>query len=247
MTSSAFVCLPRRIAAAALLPLLAGCAAGWSGRIESWGTLKSVLRDGDTSGRVPLGAIPVTPDSVGLGMIEGLDGEILILGTEVWQARAPTEDRVSASAGDPADVRAAFLLHARVRRWREFAVEGDLSWAQLEARLAELALTVGLGTEETWPFLVEGPLADLESHVVRGQCPFAPAPAGAPGNPPLCFAIAAEQGTLVGFYSLALPGTYTHAGSRLHAHALLSGEHSFVGHLDAVTVRAGAVIRLPVR
>ncbi|MFQ5463804.1 MAG: hypothetical protein ACE5E5_14400 [Phycisphaerae bacterium] len=56
---------------------------------------------------------------------------------------------------------------------------------------------------------------------------------------------ARAEGVLVGFYYDGKPGVLTHAGKKLHVHAVLQDEHHTVGHVEAVSVEPGAVIRLP--
>ena len=96
---------------------------------------------------------------------------------------------------------------------------------------------------ETFPFVVRGELEELDAHVLNGRCPYAGP--GSKETDPVTRARTRASGTLVGFYTELEPGLITHHGSRTHVHVLLEGDPAFVGHDDAVRIRRGARIGLP--
>lgn len=210
--------------------LLVGCAApSWDGTVERWGTLREVLRDGDTSGKVRLDAVE---GSVGVGAMEGLAGEITLVGGRIWIAR-PNEP---VSSTPRPDDRAAFLAVADVPAWSEPISVGPIDLDALEARIAELAQG-----RETVPFMVEGEFVELEAHVLNGTCPFAADPALR--SEPFRFHHERVRGRLVGFFTTLPAGTLTHHGTRLHAHALLD-DGSAMGHVDRAVI--AGTLRVPV-
>ena len=71
--------------AAILALVIAGCAAPSEApfiEVRGWGTMREVLREGDTRGRVPLVAV-VEDHTWGVGALEDLEGEITIVDGEV--------------------------------------------------------------------------------------------------------------------------------------------------------------------
>jgi hypothetical protein len=47
---------------------------------------------------------------------------------------------------------------------------------------------------------------------------------------------------VVGFYSAAHQGVFTHMGERTHLHAIVGDA---TGHVDALAIGAGATLRVP--
>lgn len=224
--------------------LLAACASsGWEGRVETHGTMREVMREGRTEGRVELGDA-VGRHSYGVGALAGLQGEIAVLDGEVWIGR-PREAGV-ASAREEADEELATLLAlTEVRAWHEVVVERDLSPAELEARVAEVGAAVGLGIGQPWPFVLEGDFLALEAHVLNGACPYAGELP--PGMEPVRRSFAMARGRAVGFHAPGEGGRIVHHGESLHAHVVLARPEPFVAHVDRTGLAAGGKIRVPRR
>lgn len=215
--------------------LVAGCASpGWDGRIERWGTMREVMREGQTAGRVAVRSA-LTPDAVGLGALAGLSGEIVVLDGVAWIGRADTERaRVEpAASGD----QAALLVLARVPAWRTVRVETDIVLDAFDPR--ELGALNAL----TIPFVAQGDFADVEMHVLRGRCPYAQDETR--GDPPLRASLSNARGTLVGFWTREPPGVLTHHDSNVHVHIVMPGPEGLVAHVDAVRVLAGSRVLVP--
>ena len=53
------------------------------------------------------------------------------------------------------------------------------------------------------------------------------------------------SGKIIGFYSAANQGVYTHPGESWHLHLVIEKEGK-AGHIDAFSVRKGTVLKLPV-
>ena len=108
------------------LTAFAGCAAPtWNGKVAQWGTMRAVLQEGRTEGRVSLAEACREPHSFGVGALEGLTGEVLILDGVAWTARPDGPNRLHVRSGD-ADSQAAFLAGAPRR-------EGTLGSMKLSA------------------------------------------------------------------------------------------------------------------
>ncbi|RME40202.1 MAG: hypothetical protein D6788_03870 [Planctomycetota bacterium] len=226
--------------------LLCGCASrSWNGGVRMWGTLRGVLRDGDTSGKVRL-SDAIKPHGMGIGAPEGLAGEIVVLDGETWVARADARDRVVTHHPAPPDTSATFLAIATVPRWVDARTEGGLTLDGLAKKVRALAKKSGIDRKKPFPFVVKGRFSTVRLHILNGRCPFAaPRPGDAAARDPVRVQADRVRGMLVGFYDEGPPGILTHAGKRLHVHAILQDEHHTVGHVEAVSVEPGATIRLP--
>jgi len=226
--------------------LLGGCAPhSWNGKVRMWGTLRGVLNDGDTSGKVRL-SVATKPHSVGIGAPEGLAGEIVVLNGETWVGQAGAHGRAETHHPASPDATATFLAMATVPRWVDLHTDGRLSLDGLEQSVRAAAEKNGLDTKAPFPFVVKGRFSSVKLHILNGRCPFAASqPDDDPTHDPVRVQADATQGVLVGFYYGGSPGVLTHAGKKLHVHAVLQDEHRTVGHVEAVSVEAGATIRVP--
>lgn len=219
--------------------LVCACRAPQSWPIERWGSLHEALHEGKSEHGIVL-ADANRPNSVGLGIAEGLTAEIVVVDGETWVGRAEGE-HYALEFGTTSGRQVAFLALAEVERWREIEVERDVAARDFDAWLERVGREHALGDE--WPFVIHGRLDELDAHILRGACPRADPNAPRPVRPPWNSA----NGRLVGFFARASAGVLTHRGERTHTHVVLDRPTLFVGHVDSVAVRAGATLRLPLR
>ena len=237
---------PGPVASAVILSLLVvSCASPtWDGELRSWGTVHEVMRFERTAGRVELAEAAASPAAVGLGALEGLQGEVLVLDGRVWVSRSAGDARPDARAPKPGE-RATLLFLAEVPRWLDVEVDRHLAGEELEAFVRAAARDAGLDPRRPLPFVLDGPLAELQLHVTAGRCPRAH-PELADDERPFRAEFGATRGTLVGVFAEDAGGDLMHHGEKAHLHALVGGERPLVGHVDGVVVAPGAVLRLPV-
>lgn len=237
--------LPLRVlhltAALVLACLAASCTAPRSAsRTLRNGTLREVMRDGRSEGRVALAEVAGLRGSVGVGALAGLAGEVTVVDGELWIARAAEGSVVVAQEPLPGE-QAALLALSDNLHWVEHRTPRDLTLEEFGTWLAELGPTPAA----SWPFLAEGNLDALEAHVVAGACPHAHPEARD------SFVLLAHPSLtvrLAGFHAPSEPGVLVHHGERLHVHFVeASAAPTLSGHLDGGTLRAGARVRVPAR
>jgi acetolactate decarboxylase len=232
----------------ALLALAAGCettppARPWKGRIDLYGTMREVMMEGKTEGRVELAPLQGDARLVGIGALEGLAGEVVLLEGVAWCTRSGALGTLETHAGAEQGVRATMLASARVSSWFTLPVPAGLSASGIEAFVAQAARDHGLGRTQTFPFLIEGGFRDMRAHVLHGRCPNMGS--GPPETEPVRRLIPSAHGRLVGFYTELAPGTLTHMGEKTHVHLLVKEGESLVAHVDELQIDAGAVLKLP--
>lgn len=211
--------------------------------LSSWGELRAVLKEGETQGRVEL-ARAAEPGTYGLGAVEGLRGEVLVLDGEVWVSRAASPEAVG-PAGPPLEGEQATLLAvAQVESWSESALPAAANIALLERQVLGAVESADLDRSAPVPFIIEGTAVELELHVLNGACPFADPPPAAE-RAPYRAALGHTEVTLVGLYAEGAAGVLTHHGSSLHVHVLTGGPASVVGHVDGLRLLEGARLRVP--
>ena len=214
--------------------LLGSCSSKPSPVLQQFGGMREVMREGHVEGRVRLADLGMGPSTIGVGALEGLAGEITIAGGEVHLATAV--DLVLRDSTDVASHRATLL---------SIATPGDLSSEKSATPLDETSLA--RRAAEFGPLAavdVVGTVEHLELHVTRGACPHG---VTTPATAPLTRSVATGTTVqLVGFYAENAGGVLTHHGTAFHLHAIVTesdGTHTS-GHVDAFSLREGALVHL---
>jgi len=241
----------------ALVFLLAACAATgaepimkstpktpWPGRIESWGTLREALRDGQVQGRVAV-ADQAREDVYAVGALEGLRGEVTIADGEVWLSEVGEDGSVTTRTAATSAM-ATVLFAAEVPRWTSVTVKETVDPSVLDAFLAEQAEAHGLDPSHPFPFVIEGGLLHLQMHVIGGECPVRARMLDKEVTAPLYELHRPQvEGKLVGIYAPDSSGVVCHMGSRTHAHVILDVDGGLTGHAETVGLDEGAILKLP--
>lgn len=226
---------------AALAQILVGCSTP-ADTFASYGGMRDVMRLGKTEPRVALQQF-AEPGWYGLGALAGLAGEILIDDGKVWVTRKADEVQPATAADH-----ATLLAVARVSAWRDLPLTADCDLDALVRQIAAAVPAAATAEAAPLPFLIEGEASQLAMHVVRGYCPHGEPVEGA--APPAVWQHTVGRHRpvrLVGIFAPGRAGTLTHHGTALHLHAMVHGKAGPVamGHVDAVTLAAGSVLRVP--
>lgn len=205
------------------------------------GAIKNFIQDGDLSAQASLDTLdPV--DLYGLGVLENLEGEIIILDGRPYLSRKIDGKIV---LEESYDAKASLLVYARVPEWSNHEVKVSInSMIELESLVEETAIRSGVNIEKPFPFMVRGKMANFQWHVIDWP----------EGNTELTYqkhldAVAKKmekdrEVTLLGFYSRHHKGVFTPFTSEVHIH-VLSDDYELAGHLDAVAPGKNFTILLP--
>jgi len=232
----------------ALLVFIFGLAdAGCNNRevvVRQYGEMRKVLHDGQMQPRIDLLEVTRVPHAYGVGAIENLNGEITIADGDVWVARA-SDDALSMNGPEVnASDRATLLTLSYVPHWKRIKLSEPLSGSNIETVVEEFARSQGINTNRPFPFIIEGSITRLESHVIAGSCPLS----NAAGNSEP-WRLSLDQpvrATLVGFFASHMDGIMMHRGSSVHVHAIVPRQKRMITvHVDQVVVAAGSVLQLP--
>lgn len=233
-----------KLVAALLILVFFGCAGPSEApfiEVRGWGTMREVLREGDTRGRVPLVAV-VEDHTWGVGALEGLEGEITIVDGEVSIAQVVDGELVLRGLRKRDE--ASLLVLAEVSAWHEDSLPQVRGLRDLETVLEGRVRLAGLDPGLTpVPVHVEGTFERLSLHVLDGSCPVA----RPDGPPPWRWEGGGARGGLVGVYAEGQGGVMTHHGQRLHLHAVVVDPDGRVlsGHVDDVALGEGSSLFLP--
>lgn len=235
-----------RIIATLTLFALIGCATP-SPEFESYGSTREALREGETHGRVKLDELHIDERTYAVGALASLEGEVTIEAGRVFISQR-SNDGLTTSA-DLTGKEATMLFVGRVAEWTEHPVTAPVTPEALDGYVGKLLTDAGFGEQEKVAFLVEGPLTDLHMHVIDGECPIRANMLNRPMKRPAYeHTASAVEGRLIGIYGKLAPGAISHAGSDTHIHVVLEidGKQA-TGHVEAVGLGQGAIVRIPTR
>ena len=223
--------------------LLAGSSPPFA--ITNYGNFRQMMHTGKTEGVIGLQEALDLPHVYAVGAIAQGAGEITVIDSRIWLDYG-AEGLGHAKNRIPAGEEAVLLVRAQVEKWLAVKVPEDMFLQELHVFILTQAEAHGLAPEEPFPFLLEGSFYNVDWHLVNGKR--TPA-AGQQHFPPfnkLTEHRDQAEGTIIGFYSAANQGVYTHPGESWHLHIVFAKEEK-AGHLDTLAVKQGTILRLPAR
>jgi alpha-acetolactate decarboxylase len=211
--------------------------------VDTYGALHEIMHGGDTGPKADLAKLLPGPHLHAIGALSGLRGEITIVDDEVWLAYPQADGSARVTVSDASSEKATLLVTARVSRWTSITIPRAVTSATLDADIETLLRDAGIDTERPVPIAIDGPLVELDWHVVDGS----KLGDGAGHEDHVRTAVrghlATATGSLVGFFSKHHAGVFTHMGRTTHLHAIVRGAN-VMGHVDATGIAAGAVLRI---
>jgi alpha-acetolactate decarboxylase len=217
--------------------------------IRTYGTIQQLVAEHDVVAKVALADVLSTPHAYGLGSLSHLRGEITILDGQVWVAYRPVlpGDGPRVISGEESLEEAGFLVATNIDpdHWRSSTIEVGFTSETLQSLMQQLAAKNGLSGTDV-PFRIDGRFSTLTLAIVDGR----KLPAGPLSPEQLQQANYLETeteaaGTLVGFMSPSADGRFTHAGMRIHVHAVVPSRRA-TGHAQTFKVAPGATLWLPI-
>lgn len=232
----------------AALSLTLGCAASRT-EVMQVGQMHDVLSGGAETapGIVELDDVLQRPHAYGVGALAGLAGEITIDDGRAWIARPDGGALQIEGPLETSTDQAALLTVAYVDDWQSVRLDRDLAGDALEQFIADQAAAAGLDAGQPFPFVLDGELTDLDIHVINGICPMRPGTRLTADQEPWRLTIdQPTPGRVVGIYAADAVGKLTHAGTAMHAHALVEEDgREVTGHIERLGLASGTELMLP--
>jgi hypothetical protein len=206
------------------------------------GALKTMMHEGDISAKIELSQFVDRKHFYALGAFENLKGEIQIFDGESYSTYVKDS---SLSMDKSFDKKATLLVYATVQRWNSFIIPDTVvKYEQLEAFVNQTAVENRINVDEPFPFLIEGNAASFDWHVINWKDGDTEHSHEKHVNAGLNGTLEDKDVDLLGFYSNAHHGVFTHHTTNMHIHARTK-IGGIAGHVDELTLGGKMILKLP--
>lgn len=204
-------------------------------KVHIVGAMKNVMWKGQLQGTINLDTIANKQNLYGLGPMEGLAGELLIINGIAYKSAvvSATEMKVEKTF----KAKAPFFVYGYADAFKEFTIPAAVNdLAQLEDFLEKKMEKI----QDPFIFRIKGTVKSALIHVVN-------LPEGSKVSSPdeahkgqVNYPIENKAVEIVGFFSRNHQSVFTHHDTFMHLH-LITEDGSMMGHLDAVQFQPGKV------
>lgn len=215
-------------------------AAEHSDKVKIAGAMLNVMHLGLLYGVIDLDTIATKKHLYGLGPIEYLKGEILIADGHSYVSKVADDGSIAVE--ETYEVKAPFFVYENVHNWEEVSLPDYIK------TLPQLETFLDVTTKKhSRPFAFR-----LTATIEHGTIHIVNLPDGIAVSSPedahqhqQNYALKNEEVELIGFFSTAHQGIFTHHDTYMHIH-LITADKSKMGHLESVIMNNGAKLFLPV-
>lgn len=217
-----------------LVILLLGCASPTpTSAVKIVGEMKNVMWKGQLNGNIDLDTIASKTNLYGLGPVEYLAGEILIIDGKSYKSTVVSESTMKVE--QTYNIKAPFFGYANVAQWTEQTLPDSVQTIQqLELYLDKITKS----SVRPFMFKLSGTVEQATIHIVN-------LPKGSTVRSPdeahqgqVNYKIKNEQSEIIGFFSTEHKAIFTHHDTYLHMH-LITSDRQQMGHLDEVLFKKG--------
>jgi acetolactate decarboxylase len=203
--------------------------------VEVVGEMRNVMWKGELEGIISIDSLKDYPHLYGLGPLEYLKGEILIIDGKSFISKVVSDSTMTVE--EDFDIKAPFFAYSNIKEWEEVLLSDTiLNISQLETFLDTYT------DQLTRPFLFKltGTADSAIIHVVN-------LPEGTKVNSPqeahqgqINYSLTDAEFEIVGFFSTSHQSIFTHHDTYLHMH-LITSDKNQMGHLDEISFRKGSL------
>jgi acetolactate decarboxylase len=204
------------------------------------GAMKDVMWEGKLNAQIDLDSIRIKTHLYGLGPLENLKGEIIVLDGEGYSSTIDTNGKPIVKNG--LKVKAPFFCYQNISQWRSEKMPDTIKTMQsIQIYLSQ----INHPSDRSFLFKIEAEVDSAQLHIVSLPDWVKVSSPDDAHKGQVDIKLKNRNLVLLGFYSNHHQTIFTHHDTYLHIHAI-SKENDIVGHLDQVSLRAGkATIYLP--
>ena len=198
------------------------------------GAMRNTMFNGQLAGLIDMDSI-CGPGAYGLGPLEYLRGELLVLDGHCYVSTATSDSTMKVE--ERRDVSAPFFVHQRVKGWIPVELpDSVIDLAGIDAFLTAAYGALGI----PFAFKLTGIFKEIDVHIVD-------VPPGTEVHGPddahrgnKRYHILGAEAEAIGFFSTRHKAVFTHHDTNIHMHAI-TADRGWMGHVEAITFDARAV------
>lgn len=199
------------------------------------GEMKNVMWKGQLYGNIKLDTISNKINLFGLGPVEYLSGEILIIDGKSYKSTVVSDTTMKVE--ETYDIKAPFFGYANITNWTEQTLPDSI---QTIPQLEQYLDKVTKFSPRPFMFKLSGKVEQATIHIVN-------LPKGSKVSSPdeahkgqKNYELKNEQSEIIGFFSTEHKAIFTHHDTHLHMH-LMTNNRQKMGHLDEVLLKKGTM------
>ena len=204
-----------------------------TGKVHITGEMRNVMCKGKLEGNIYLDTIENKSNIVGLGPLEYLGGEIIVIDGKSYKSIVISDS--SMEVVETFNIKAPFFAHANILNWSEELIDVDIQTIQQLESFLDNKMS---GSSQPLMFKLAGFVKEATIHIVN-------LPAGAKVSSPndahkglVKYQMENQEAEIVGFFSKEHKGIFTHHDTYLHMH-LMTKDKQMMGHLDELSIEMG--------
>lgn len=197
--------------------------------------MKNVMRKGQLYGTIDLDTIAGKQHLYGLGPVEYLTGELLILDGKAYKATVVSDS--SMLVEETSRSKAPFFGYATIKNWSEQDLPDTVRTIQQLEQFLKKNLQ---GSGHPFFFQLKGRIENAQIHVVnlpKGSTVSSPEEAH---KGQVNYSLNREEVIILGFFSTEHQAIFTHHDTCMHLH-LITADKQKMGHLDRFLLQKGTV------
>lgn len=199
------------------------------------GEMKNVMWKGQVYGNIKLDSISNKTNLYGLGPVEYLSGEILIIDGKSYKSTVVSDTTMKVE--ETYNIKAPFFGYANITKWNEHTLPDSIQTIKL---LETYLNNVTINSPRPFMFKLAGTVEQATIHIVN-------LPKGSKVSSPdeahkgqKNYELKNEQSEIIGFFSTEHKAIFTHHDTYLHMH-LITTDRKKMGHLDEVLFKKGTM------
>jgi len=203
--------------------------------IKIVGAMKNVMWKGQLNGIINLDTISNKTNLYGLGPVEYLSGEILIIDSKSYVSKVVSEFTMQVE--ETYQINAPFFGYTNISNWTAQNLPDSIQTIQ---QLEQFLDRVTENSPRPFMFKLTGTVEQASIHIVN-------LPAGSKVSSPkeahegqVNYLITKEPAEIIGFFSTVHQTIFTHHDTYLHMH-LITSDRQKMGHLDEVLFKKGTM------
>ncbi len=199
------------------------------------GAMKNVMWEGQLYGTINLDTIKDKTNLYGIGPVEYLSGELMIVEGKSYKSVVVSETDMKVE--ETYDVKAPFFVYSNTSNWKEYELPKKIITSE---QLVNYLIKLNKNSDKPFTFKLVGSIDRATIHIVnlpKGSVVTSPDEAH---KGQVNYNLDQENVTIVGFFSTRHKAIFTHHDTFIHMH-LITDDKTKMGHIDDINFKKGTM------